>query len=187
VNPQAPTTIGVAIDIPEPWGTELTERRFAAGDPVGAYVRAHVTLLAPTEIAAADLPALADTLEAVAAGAPSFRLHLRGTGTFRPVTQVVFVAVAAGIGECEELHEAVLGALPVDRPPRFPYHPHVTVAHDVPEAALDAVYADLAGFTADFTVDGFTLFEHDAGGRWRGYRHYRLDASTSQPGSDRRR
>ena len=32
-----------------------------------------------------------------------------------------------------------------DRELRYPYHPHVTVAHDVPTAALDAVFDGLAG------------------------------------------
>jgi 2'-5' RNA ligase len=184
------TTIGVAVDVPEPWGSLLTERRLAAGDLVAEYIRAHVTLLTPTEIPAADLPAVADRLATVAAGYPPFALHLRGTGTFRPVTQVVFVAVAAGIGECEELHDAVLDALrvlPVEPATRFPYHPHVTVGQNVDPAALDAVYADLAGFEAGFRVDGFTLFEHDEGGRWKPFRDYSLTGIASRPGGDTRR
>jgi 2'-5' RNA ligase len=181
------TTIGVAIDIPEPWGTQLTERRYAAGDPVAAYVRAHVTLLAPTPIATSDLLAVVEHLGAVAGGHQPFMLHLRGTGTFRPVTQVVFVAVAAGISECEQLHEAVLAAGPIERLERFPYHPHVTVAHDVAPEALDEVYADLAGFEASFPVDGFTLFEHDASGRWRALRDYSLNGSARPGAGDQRR
>ncbi len=183
----AATTIGVAIDIPEPWGTELTERRFAAGDPVAAYIRAHVTLLGPTAIPSVELPVVAEHLDAVAGGHLPFTLHLRGTGTFRPVTQVVFVAVAAGIGECEQLHEAVLAAEPIERLERFPYHPHVTVAHDVAPDALDEVYADLAGFEASFPVDGFTLFEHDASGHWRPLRDYSLNGSARQGTRDQRR
>jgi 2'-5' RNA ligase len=184
------TTIGVAVDIPEPWGSLLTDRRLAAGDLVAEYIRAHVTLLTPTEIPTADLPAVADRLGAVAASYAPFPLHLRGTGTFRPVTQVVFVAVAAGIGECEELHEAVLEALkelPIEPATRFPYHPHVTVGQNVDADALDAVYADLAGFEAGFHVDAFTLFEHDDGGRWKAYREYSLTGITSRAGGDTRR
>jgi 2'-5' RNA ligase len=181
------TTIGVAVDVPEPWGSRLTDRRLAAGDLVAEYIRAHVTLLTPTEIPTADLPGVADRLATVAAGYAPFPLHLRGTGTFRPVTQVVFVAVAAGIGECEELHEAVLDALPVAPAIRFPYHPHVTVGQNVDPAALDAVYADLAGFEAGFQVDGFALFEHDDGGRWKPYREYSLTGITSRAGGDTRR
>jgi 2'-5' RNA ligase len=181
------TSVGVAIDIPEPWGSLLTERRFATGDAVAAHVRAHLTLLTPTGIAAADLAAFAAGLDRVAARHPPFRLHLRGTGTFRPVTQVVFVAVAAGIGQCEELHEAVRSVLPAEPALRFPYHPHVTVGQDVAAEALDAVYADLSGFEAGFGVEGFTLFEHDDGGHWRPYRHYSLTGIASRAGGDQRR
>ena len=120
--------IGIAVDIPEPWGGALTQRRVEAGDPL--VVPAHVTLLGPTEIPVAALPAVERHLAAVAAAHLPFTLHLRGTGTFRPVTQVVFVAVAAGISECELLAAAISRARAAPGA-RFPYHPHVTVAQDV--------------------------------------------------------
>jgi 2'-5' RNA ligase len=181
------TTIGVAIDIPEPWGARLTARRAAAGDPLAAHVPAHLTLLGPTEIEAADLAVVERHLVDVAAEHTAFDLHLRGAGTFRPITQVVFVAVAAGIAECEQLHEAVLAAGPISRLERFPYHPHVTVAHDVPPDALDAAFDDLADFEAVFPVEGFSLFEHDERGHWREHRPYRLVLSHSGSARDRRR
>ena len=168
------STIGVAIDIPEPWGSQLTMRRAAAGDPQAAHVPAHLTLLGPTEVAPDDLESIDAHLSTVAAAHPAFTLHLRGTGTFRPVTDVVFVAVAAGISECELLAEAVHATPAINRPQRFPYHPHVTVAQDVPAKQLDRVFADLAGFEARFPVVGFTLFEHCPAGRWRSYRDYVL-------------
>lgn len=168
------TTIGVAIDIPEPWGKKLTARRAAAGDPAAAHVPAHLTLLGPTPVATDDLAIVEAHLAGAAVACPPFRLHLRGTGTFRPVTEVVFVAVAAGAAECVSLREAMLAAPPIQPSHRFAYHPHVTVAHDVPAAALDAVFADLAGFDAAFAVTAFTLFEHEDGGRWRPHREYAL-------------
>ena len=65
-----------------------------------------------------------------------FDIELRGTGTFRPVSPVVFVQLARGIGGCERLEQRVRpGPLTRDLP--FPYHPHVTVAHDVADEALD--------------------------------------------------
>jgi 2'-5' RNA ligase len=167
------TTIGIAIDVPPPWGPRLTERRAATGDPQAASVPAHLTLLGPTEVEAADLEGIERHLEKVAGTHPPFTLHLRGTGTFRPLSDVVFVAVAAGVGECERLAAAVREAPGADRPLRFPYHPHVTVAQDVPAAQLDAVFADLASFEARFGVEGFTLFEH-GDGCWRRHREYRL-------------
>jgi 2'-5' RNA ligase len=168
------TTIGIAIDIPEPWGSELTAARAEAGDPQAAYVPAHVTLLGPTEIDAAELAAIERGLGEIAAAQPPFTLHLRGTGTFRPITEVVFVAVAAGISECEQLNAVIQDLDAIDRATRFPYHPHVTVAQDVPSPQLDAAFHDLAGFEAQFVVEGFTLFEHGAGGRWRPHRDYVL-------------
>jgi 2'-5' RNA ligase len=168
------TRIGVAIDIPEPWGARLTRRRADAGDPQAAYTPAHVTLLGPTEVATDALPAVEKHLEAVAEAQRPFSIHLRGTGTFRPVTEVVFVTLAVGISECELLAEAIAAADGVDRDVRFPYHPHVTVAQDVPAEALDAVFEDLADFSAKFRVASFTLFSHGGEGPWRRRRDFPL-------------
>ncbi|MEW2385134.1 2'-5' RNA ligase family protein [Micromonospora sp. NPDC047707] len=164
--------IGIAVDIPEPWGGVLTRRRVEAGDPQA--VPAHVTLLGPTEIPIVTLPAVERHLDAVAAAHLPFTLHLRGTGTFRPVTQVVFVAVAAGISECELLAAAIRAAPELHRETRFPYHPHVTVAQDVAPEALDKVYEDLADFSAMFEVEAFTLFSHSGQARWQPRRDFRL-------------
>lgn len=170
--------VGVAIDIPQPWGDELTRRRAAAGDEVAVHVPAHLTLLGPTEADTGRLPEIERDLATVAGGHRPFRLHLRGTGTFRPLTQVVFVAVAAGISECERLAEAVRSIPALEREQRFPYHPHVTVAQDVPTEALDEVYGDLADFEARYEVSGFRLFEHGPQGRWRARREFQLGAGT---------
>jgi 2'-5' RNA ligase len=164
----------VAIDIPDPWGAALTARRAEAGDPQAAYVPAHLTLLGPTEVDPDALPEIEEHLGRVAAGFAPYVLHLRGTGTFRPVTEVVFVAVAAGISECELLAEAIGDAPALHRATRFPYHPHVTVAQDVEPEALDKVFDDLAGFSARFEVGGFTLFSHGGEGPWRPRRDFRL-------------
>jgi 2'-5' RNA ligase len=168
------TTIGIAIDIPEPWGEQLTTRRAEAGDPQAAYVPAHLTLLGPTEVDAAALPAIEKHLARVASAHGPFTLLLRGTGTFRPLTEVVFVTVAAGISECERLNVAIHDLAAIERTAKFPYHPHVTVAQDVTPEQLDAVFADLADFEAQFPVDGFTLFEHGSDGRWHPHRDYAL-------------
>jgi len=152
----------------------LTRKRAEAGDPQAAYVPAHLTLLGPTEIEPEWLPAVEEHLARVAAAHAPYPLHLRGTGTFRPVTEVVFVAVAAGISETELLAAAIRTAPELRRPTRFPYHPHVTVAQDLPAAAMDHVFEDLAGFDARFRVDGFTLFSHTGEERWQPRRDYRL-------------
>jgi 2'-5' RNA ligase len=168
-------TIGVAVGIPEPWGSQLDAHRAAAGDPMARFIPAHLTLLGPTEVG--DDPDVSTKVEehlaSIGTAHRPFQLHLRGTGTFRPITQVVFVAVAAGISECELLADAVRSG-PLERELRYPYHPHVTVAHDVPAESLDSVFDELAGFEARFPIDGFTLYEHGADGHWRPQQRFQL-------------
>jgi 2'-5' RNA ligase len=171
--PEDGLRIGVAVGIPEPWAGQLARARAAAGDPMAPFIPSHVTLLGPTDVPSGALPAIEKHLSSVAARYSPFPVQLRGTGTFRPVTEVVFVAVAAGISEFELLAAAVRDG-PLERELHFPYHPHVTVAHDVPSAALDAVYEHLADFTARFTVDSFTLYVHAADAHWRPLREYPL-------------
>ena len=157
--------LGVAIPVPAPWAEELSDWRARVGDPAAARVPPHVTLLPPTLVPAAAMPAIEDHMAATAAAYPPFEMHLSGTGTFRPVSDVVFVVVAAGIAQCERLELAVRSG-PLARETRFPYHPHVTVAHDIPPDGLDRAYEGLAGFEARFPVQAFTVFEQETGGVW---------------------
>lgn len=168
-------TIGVAIAIPAPSATILDAARAKSGDPLASVIPAHLTLLGPTDVDVDDLPTVEAHLAAVADAYHPYPVHLRGTGTFRPVTEVVFVAVASGISECEQLAAAVREG-PLTRELHFPYHPHITVAHDVPTDALDRVYRELADFEAELSVDHFTLYVHGDDGRWRPIRDFPLVA-----------
>ena len=106
-------------------------------------------------------------------------VHLRGTATFRPLSPVVFVALAEGISGCERLERQVRsGPLGVDL--SYPYHPHVTVAHEVEEALLDRAFTELSDFEARFTVDSFTLFVHDDHSGWAPGRTFQLEAVTAR-------
>ncbi len=71
----------------------------------------------------------------------SFPLRLRATATFRPVSPVVFVSLTEGISSCEILAEAIRQG-PLAQDLAFPFHPHVTVAHDLADAALDLAFAE---------------------------------------------
>lgn len=158
--------IGVAIEIPEPWATELTNWRAKVGDPQAHLVPPHVTLLPPTDLGADESAAAEQHLADVARARRPFNMHLRGTGTFQPVSDVVFVVVERGISDCE-LIEASVRSGPLHRPIEYPYHPHLTVAHALPDEALDWAFEALSGFEARFVVSGFTLFEHGDDGVWR--------------------
>jgi 2'-5' RNA ligase len=165
--------LGVAVAIPEPYATVLASWRERVGDREGRRVPPHVTLLPPTEVPAEVLPEVERHLTACAGAGEPFEMHLSGTGTFRPVSDVVFVVVAAGIAQCEQLERRVRTG-PLLRETRFPYHPHVTVAHDIPADGLDAAYAGLAGFEARFAVRVFTLFAQGSDGVWVPQRDFRL-------------
>lgn len=161
-----PTTVaGVALPIPEPWGARLQRLRVGYGEQRAHRIPTHITLLPPTPVAPDQLTALADHLAAVAAAHSPFTVVLRGTGTFRPVSDVVFVQVAGGVSSCEQLEQHIRSG-PVTRDLAFPYHPHVTLAHDVPDSVLDRAFTDLAGFTASFLATGFRLYCQDGTEAW---------------------
>ena len=166
-------TVGVAIPVPDPYGTELRRQRASFGDPQAETVPSHVTLLPPTLIERAALEEIDEHLIKVASAHHGFAIHLRGTATFRPNSPVVFVALTEGISTCELLSEAVRTG-PLDRELPFPYHPHVTVAQDVPDAALDRAYETLAAYECRFDVSAFAMYTHEDGRGWVPRREFPL-------------
>ncbi|HUR73644.1 MAG TPA: 2'-5' RNA ligase family protein [Sporichthya sp.] len=160
-------TIGVAIPIPEPYGSELQNWREHFGDPMARSIPTHVTLLPPTDVPEEALPEIEAHLRAIAAGADRFDILLRGTGTFRPASPVVFITLAEGISACEILERRVRSGPLRHRDLEFGYHPHVTVAHDIAEEALSHAFEKLAQYEARFSVWGFSLYEHGSDGVWR--------------------
>lgn len=172
-------TIGLAVPVPEPYGSELQDWRRSFGDPLADAIPAHITLLPPTEIRDRDREVVYGHLEEVAQKLAPFRVHLRGTATFLPVSPVVFVTLAQGISACERLSQAIrTGPLQVEL--SFPYHPHVTVAHHVSEEAMDTAFDTLAGYDAGFDVQAFSLYEHGADGYWRREHDFRLAGDGAQ-------
>ena len=166
-------TIGVAIAVPEPHAGELRRHRESFGDPQADTVPTHVTLLPPTAVDDVEMTDVDKHLCEVAEAHSPFELHLRGSATFRPVSPVVFVAVAAGISECELLAGDVRSGV-LHRELRFPFHPHVTVAHHLPDPVLDRAFTELADYKSQFAVDSFTLFAHDPTRGWLPRRDFPL-------------
>lgn len=158
--------LGVSITIPQPWAGQLTQWRAAVGDPMAEAIPPHVTLLPPTEVAPARVPAFLEHLAAVAGSHPRFDMVLSGTASFRPVSPVVFIQVSEGISSCERLERAVRSG-PVHRDLEFNYHPHVTIAHHVGDDALDTAVRVGADFRAEFVVEAFDLYEQDTDLVWR--------------------
>jgi 2'-5' RNA ligase len=171
----AGVVIGVAIAIPEPWGQELRDYRKRFGDPFAESIPPHVTLLPPTTVDDSVVDDAEQHLTRVAAGQGAFDIHVRGTGSFRPVSPVVFLTLAGGISDCERLERGVRSG-PLERELQFPYHPHVTVAHDLPADALTKAFDELVSYEARFRVTAFHLYEHGADGLWRPRQEFALAA-----------
>lgn len=159
-------TIGVAIPVPEPHGSTLRAMRSSFGDPMAGAIPTHVTLLPPTQVSDEQYEVFIEHLRAVTAAHDPFTVLLRGTGTFRPVSPVVFVQMAQGIAESERLQRHIRNG-PVQRPIEFAYHPHVTVAHHLDDDALDVAFDKLADYTAAFPVAAVELYLHGEDGVWR--------------------
>lgn len=165
-TPPGLVRIGVSVAVPEPWAGQLRAVRKRSGDSGWDQIKPHITLLMPTAVAEDRVQAVHEHVAAVAAGHPPFEVHLHGTGTFRPISPVVFVRVVEGTELCEELEGAVRSGM-LAQNLRFPYHPHVTIAHEVPDDALDQALAEMADFDARFVVAAIEVFEHGDDGNWR--------------------
>jgi 2'-5' RNA ligase len=172
--------VGVAIAIPQPHATALATWRRNVGDPAADLVFPHVTLLPPTAVPTNALPDVEAHLAEAAAAHHSFVMHLSGTGTFRPLSPVVFIQIATGVSDCEVLESRIRRGV-LARDLEFPYHPHVTVAQDIAGEKLDEAYDGLAGFVARFRVDGVVLFSRDPDGRWQWRKEFPLGGAENGP------
>lgn len=159
------TLVGVSIPVPEPWGDFLRAKRRSYGDIGAETIPSHITLVPPLEFGRAELESFQNALARVAVKTQAFDVELRGTDTFRPVSEVVFVALVNGIVETTALAQSIRTAGSVPEP-EFAFHPHVTVAQNVVSDVLDQAASELAEFSCRFTVEGFCLHEFVAPEGW---------------------
>lgn len=175
-------TLGVSIAVPEPFGTLLQQRRAGFGDPAAHGIPTHITLLPPTEVKADEVPAAEAHLARIAVDCRPFPMRLSGTGTFRPLSPVVYVRVVEGASSCAWLQKRVRDASgPLPRELQFPYHPHVTVAHFIEEAAMDRAYEELAEYEAAWTCTSFALYEQGGDRVWRQINEFPFGAGGGTP------
>lgn len=153
-------TIGVTLPIPAPFGDRLDVVRAQFG-PDAAEMSAHVTVLPPVDVDEEVLPVVVAHLADVAASTAPFRLVLNGVDSFRPVSPVVFVVIDVGAEDCVRLEQRVRsGDLGVEA--RFPYHPHVTIAHGGDDLSMDRAMNVLADYRADVPMTVMALHERRA-------------------------
>ncbi|GAA4043576.1 2'-5' RNA ligase family protein [Arthrobacter methylotrophus] len=170
--------VGVILGFPQEVARELQQWRASFGDPMAEVIPAHITLVTTTP--ARDWEATREHVRDVARRQAPFKITISGTGSFRPVSPVVFVNVEDGFAECVGLHEQLQSG-PLARDLPFPYHPHVTVAHDVAPESLDEAETALKNYTATFPVVSMGLYEHDDNGIWQLREELDFGGDTDQP------
>jgi len=98
---------------------------------------AHVSVLPPRPLAV-SWQAASDEARALTEAWTPFEIELTGLQIF-PVTEVIYLEVGAGASDLRRMHEAMnAGALEFQEP--FPYHPHITLAQEVPHADVPAAH-----------------------------------------------
>jgi 2'-5' RNA ligase len=158
-NPQPyEACLSVVLEVPRRYAKTLADIRADAGD-ADSGVAPHITLVGPGIVPLLTIDEVGAHVSSVAATTAPFEITLQGVDTFRPVTDVVFVSLTSGAAECAAL-EARLRSGPFRVPAEFDYHPHVTIAADLPDEKLDAAAAAAASFTATFTACELAVFDY---------------------------
>jgi 2'-5' RNA ligase len=132
--------------LPQPLGGFIDQLR---GELVpGCSLQAHVTILPPRPLAAKP-EAVWEHLRSTLYVSQPFEIQLNEVEIF-PTSSVVYLAVSKGFAEMQNLH-ATLNLGPAYFPEPFPFHPHVTLAQQITEEQLSAVFHLARYRWAEFT------------------------------------
>jgi len=124
----------LVIYIPDPLGRFLDDLRRALVP--GCNPHAHVSVLPPRPLAV-DWAVAGEEVRECAANWTPFEIKLGRVRMF-PVTNVIYLELAEGGPEMFRIHDAMnSGALEFHEP--FVYHPHITLAQEIPPADVAAV------------------------------------------------
>jgi hypothetical protein len=146
--------------IPDPLGSFLDGLRIELVP--GCTAQSHVTLLPPRPLASAHDAFV--QLHQNLCNATPLELELGDIEIF-PVTNVVYIAIRRGFQELKELHARLNeGCVAFQEP--FNYHPHVTLAQEIPVCDLPAI-TDLArrrwrecGHPRQIVLDNLTFVQN---------------------------
>jgi len=170
-----PQQFALVSYITGPLGTFLG--RLSSGLVPGCGVRPHITLL-PPRLVRHPARALSEALDASVSRIRAFEVTLGDVEIF-PITDVIYLSVRGGWPEAVHAH-GVLSAGRLRSREAFPFHPHVTLAQNIPagEAARTAVRARLAWRqwqeSRSFAVATFALVRDDGHGRWETFSEHTL-------------
>jgi 2'-5' RNA ligase len=167
--------------IPDPLGAFLDRLR---QELVPGYVsHAHVTVLPPRPLFVAPRSAASEIASRLPLIAP-FEVEATEVEIF-PRTSVIYLAVGVGRPELHRLHDALNdGALEFQEP--FFYHPHITLAQELPADQVpegcQRARRFWAGFPGSrrFTVEAITLVQNAVDNDWIDLAEYRLGRSSER-------
>jgi 2'-5' RNA ligase len=147
----------LVIYIPDPLGRFLDDLR---KDLVpGCNPHAHVSVLPPRPLAV-DWRVASEQVYRCAASRSPFEVTLGAICRF-PVTNVIYIELAKGADEFFEMHDAMNSdALAFAEP--FAYHPHVTLAQEIPPGTVDEVDAKARRIWDEYTGPRTFLAERTA-------------------------
>ncbi|WP_417367243.1 2'-5' RNA ligase family protein [Glutamicibacter arilaitensis] len=153
-------TLGVVIPVPQPHREQLRAWRQEFGGEATAPIAPHITLVSGSFLNSWEKAAA--QVRRVAATAQPFSMQLGPARSFRPASDVVFLPLERGAQECWALHRALLGDA-LRHESAFAYHPHLTIAQNVPAQQLDAAESALADVDLSFEVRSIQLFDTRSG------------------------
>lgn len=153
-------SLGVVISLPPSLADVLGQKRSVYAGSGAVVVAPHITLVSGR--AWESWEAAEEHVRNVAASFAPFKLSLRGTGTFEPVSPVVFLNVNDGASECAALHAKLLEG-PLEHLLEFSFHPHLTIAHGLDADTMARAKSEMVDFEAEFEVTSIGLFDYIEG------------------------
>lgn len=157
--------LGIALEVPQPWGEELQQWRLGFGDNTADHMPTHITLWPPTKLPAGTLDSLMRQVTDLCAATAQFPVATAGIASFRPVSPVVFLSIGDGSESLARIHRGVQTFIG-DVRPAHPYVPHITVAFHLPDSVLDAAESALGDFEVAWTATHISSFLRGRDGRW---------------------
>lgn len=157
----------LVIYIPDPLGRFLDDLRRELAPHYNPH--AHVSVLPPRPLAVDWHEASEQVREAARAWRP-FEVELKDLGIF-PVTNVIYLELGAGEDELRCMHAATNSqALAFTEP--FVYHPHVTLAQDIPQGEVERLWETAArrwrefGGQRHFRAERAVFVQNTLSNRW---------------------
>jgi len=165
--------------IPGPLGQFLDDMRRKLVP--GCNPHAHVSLLPPRPLAV-DWPVASEQVSRILNSWNPFAIELTGIDVF-PVTDVIYLAVGRGAAELRQVHHA-MNAGPLEFQEPFSYHPHITLAQELPRDKVAAT-SEMARRLWDeytgprrFTADHAAFVQNSLDNYWIDLASYSLGGHT---------